>query len=331
MMTPLVARDLVLGMATFYRTRPRAPSIATTSARRRAGRPRRHQHRQRPPLPPRTRHRGRPCSAACCPSTSPHRPDRGRPPLPARQRRQRGRRRLVRRPAPARRQGRAVIGDVMGHGIAAAAVMGRLSATVRALARLDLHPQLCASWKPSWRLSEPMLATLPVRGLRPGHRPLRSPAPDTRRRRSSARRRRQPAGCPAGRPVGVGGTDFTTTDFTCQPGSILVLTPTGSSKRATATSTNAWPNSPRLLDRAQTVTGRLCDSLIDPSRARPPPTTTSPCSSLASGAFRTADGSGRRRDRGASSGTPCLDGPQPHLSAIQPTCLVAEALVLCTE
>ncbi|TXS22792.1 PAS domain S-box protein, partial [Streptomyces sp. adm13(2018)] len=61
------------------------------------------------------------------------------------------------------KDGRAVlvIGDVMGHGTPAAAVMGRLSATVRALARLDLAAdEMCHQLEAALRdLAEPMIAT----------------------------------------------------------------------------------------------------------------------------------------------------------------------------
>ncbi|MFJ5775233.1 SpoIIE family protein phosphatase [Streptomyces sp. NPDC093094] len=119
-----------------------------------------------------------------------------------------------------------LIGDVMGHGIAAAAVMGRLSASVRALVRLDLEPrqildQLEATLDD---LAEPMLATLlyavvdPATGhcrlTRAGHPPPAVVAPDGAVRLLDL---------PPGVPLGVGGTRYTTTDITLEPGSFLVL------------------------------------------------------------------------------------------------------------
>ncbi|MGW2306179.1 SpoIIE family protein phosphatase [Streptomyces sp. NPDC001809] len=126
------------------------------------------------------------------------------------------------------KDGRAVlvIGDVMGHGTPAAAVMGRLSATVRALARLDLaademfhqlEAALCD-------LAEPMIATFlsvvvdPTTGrcgiTRAGHPPPAAVLPDG-------------TVClldvPPGLPLGVGGVDFTTTEVTLPLGSVLVL------------------------------------------------------------------------------------------------------------
>ncbi|MET9651709.1 MULTISPECIES: SpoIIE family protein phosphatase [unclassified Streptomyces] len=119
-----------------------------------------------------------------------------------------------------------LIGDVMGHGTAAAAVMGRLSSTVRALARLDLEPvevlmQLEAVLAD---LAEPMLATFlyamcdPATGrcriTRAGHPPPAVVTPDGRARLLDL---------PAGAPLGIGGITFTTSDVSLPPGSLLVL------------------------------------------------------------------------------------------------------------
>lgn len=119
-----------------------------------------------------------------------------------------------------------LIGDVMGHGIAAAAVMGRLSSTVRAVARLGLPPvqvlhQLEAALTD---LTEPMLATLvytecdPRTGrcsiTRAGHPPPVVVTPDGRARLPEL---------PAGAPLGIGDIRFTTTELVLEPGSLLVL------------------------------------------------------------------------------------------------------------
>ncbi|MGW8350883.1 SpoIIE family protein phosphatase [Streptomyces wedmorensis] len=119
-----------------------------------------------------------------------------------------------------------VIGDVMGHGTAAAAVMGRLSATVRALARLDLDPeavlhQLEAVLRD---LAEPMIATFlsvvvdPATGrcriTRAGHPPPVAVLPDGTVRLFDV---------PPGLPLGVGGVAFTTTEVSLPLGSVLVL------------------------------------------------------------------------------------------------------------
>ncbi|MFJ2054742.1 SpoIIE family protein phosphatase [Streptomyces sp. NPDC087908] len=126
------------------------------------------------------------------------------------------------------KDGRAVlvIGDVMGHGTPAAAVMGRLSATVRALARLDLAAdEMCHQLEAALRdLAEPMIATFlcvvvdPATGrcgiTRAGHPPPAAVLPDGTVRLLDV---------PPGLPLGVGGVDFTTTEVTLPLGSVLVL------------------------------------------------------------------------------------------------------------
>ncbi|MFJ5833713.1 SpoIIE family protein phosphatase [Streptomyces sp. NPDC093089] len=119
-----------------------------------------------------------------------------------------------------------VIGDVMGHGTAAAAVMGRLSASVRALARLDLAPEdLLYQLEAALRdLAEPMIATFlsvmvdPATGhcriTRAGHPPPVAVLPDGSVRLLDV---------PPGLPLGVGGEAFTTTEVTLPRGSLLVL------------------------------------------------------------------------------------------------------------
>ncbi|MFB7861339.1 MULTISPECIES: SpoIIE family protein phosphatase [unclassified Streptomyces] len=119
-----------------------------------------------------------------------------------------------------------VIGDVMGHGTAAAAVMGRLSASVRALARLDLAPEdmLYQLEEALHDLAEPMLATFlsvvvdPATGrcriTNAGHPPPATVAPDGSVRLLEV---------PPGLPLGVGGIPFVTTDVVLPLGSLLVL------------------------------------------------------------------------------------------------------------
>ncbi len=227
MMAPLVARDLVLGVATFYRTRPVGPfgsDDVTLAGELAPGPPlsidnARLYHREHetavvlqrsmlpqhitPPPGIEVAHRYLPASDINEVGGDwydvLHLPD-GKTAL--------------------------LIGDVMGHGIAAAAVMGRLSATVRALARLDMTPaellhQLEATLAD---LAEPMLATFlyavcdPATGrctiTRAGHPPPAAAAPDGTVRLLKT---------PPGAPLGVGGIDFSTTDVVLPPGSVLVL------------------------------------------------------------------------------------------------------------
>ncbi|MGW9374644.1 SpoIIE family protein phosphatase [Streptomyces xanthophaeus] len=158
-----------------------------------------------------------------------------------------------------------IIGDVMGHGIAAAAVMGRLSATVRALARLDMPPaallhQLEATLAD---LAEPMLATFlyvvcdPASGnctvTRAGHPPPAVAEPDGTVRLVAT---------PPGVPLGVGGIAFTTTEITLPPGSVLVLYTDGLIEARSSDIDDRLRELTGLLTESQQPLDQLCDSLI---------------------------------------------------------------------
>ncbi|MFZ3495867.1 SpoIIE family protein phosphatase [Streptomyces sp. 5.8] len=158
-----------------------------------------------------------------------------------------------------------VIGDVMGHGTAAAAVMGRLSASVRALARLDIAPdellyQLEAALDD---LAEPMLATFlsivvdPATGhcriTRAGHPPPATVTPDGTARLLDV---------PPGVPLGVGGTRFTTTDITLPPGSLLVLYTDGLIEARGSDIDERLAELTDLLAQPAPSLDALCDSLL---------------------------------------------------------------------
>ncbi|MEV6327760.1 SpoIIE family protein phosphatase [Streptomyces sp. NPDC051909] len=158
-----------------------------------------------------------------------------------------------------------VIGDVMGHGTVAAAVMGRLAASVRALARLDLSPeellyQLEAALND---LAEPMLATFlcvvvdPATGLcritRAGHPPPAAVTPDGTVRLLDV---------PPGLPLGVGGIRFTTTEVTLPLGSLLVLYTDGLVEaRNSDIDARLTELTGLLAEPAPSLTG-LCDRLL---------------------------------------------------------------------
>ncbi|MFI1647466.1 SpoIIE family protein phosphatase [Streptomyces avidinii] len=158
-----------------------------------------------------------------------------------------------------------IIGDVMGHGIAAAAVMGRLSATVRALGRLDMPPtallhQLEATLAD---LSDPMLATFlyvvcdPATGhctvTRAGHPPPAVVQPDGTVYLVNT---------PPGVPLGVGGISFTTTDISLPPGSLLVLYTDGLIEARSRDIDERLGELTGLLSGPQQSLDHLCDSLI---------------------------------------------------------------------
>ncbi|NUK23158.1 SpoIIE family protein phosphatase [Streptomyces lunaelactis] len=119
-----------------------------------------------------------------------------------------------------------VIGDVMGHGIHAAAVMGQLRTAVRTLARQDILPAqiLCSLDATVADLGENEMATCvygvhdPAAGgcliARAGHPP---PAV------ADARGTVTFLDGPPGTPLGAGGQDFQTEEVPLPPGSLLVL------------------------------------------------------------------------------------------------------------
>ncbi|MEV6023963.1 SpoIIE family protein phosphatase [Streptomyces sp. NPDC052036] len=118
------------------------------------------------------------------------------------------------------------IGDVMGHGIPAAAVMGQMRSTLRALARLDLPPdQLLHHLDQTMEdLDGSILATCLYgvcdaaanccRLARAGHPPPALITPDGTARLIDL---------PSGAPLGIGGISYTTTEIPVAPGTVLVL------------------------------------------------------------------------------------------------------------
>ncbi|MFD0265085.1 SpoIIE family protein phosphatase [Streptomyces sp. NPDC127106] len=266
MMVPLVARDLVLGVATLYRMRPIGPVgaedvvLAGELAARAAisidnARLYQHEHDtavllQRSMLP---QHIASPTGIEVA-----HRY------LPASDINEVGGDWYDVLQLP---DGRAalLIGDVMGHGMAAAAVMGRLSASVRALGRLDLPPtdmlhQLEAALAD---LAEPMLATFlyvtcdPRTGectvTRAGHPPPVAVQPDGTSWVVST---------PPGVPLGVGGIEFTTTPLPLQPGSLLVLYTDGLIEARGTDIDDRLGELIRLLAEPKRPLDHLCDTLV---------------------------------------------------------------------
>ncbi|MFD3655284.1 SpoIIE family protein phosphatase [Streptomyces sp. NPDC058620] len=266
MMVPLVARDVVLGVATFYRTRPVGPfgpddaTLVSELAARAAisidnARLYQREHEtavvlQRSMLPQHV--------------TPPPGIEIAHRYLPASDVNEVGGDWYDVLPLTG---GRAalLIGDVMGHGIAAAAVMGRLSATVRALARLDMPPTALLHHLEATLadLVEPMLATFlyivcdPATGhcsiTRAGHPPPAVAEPDGTVYLVKT---------PPGVPLGVGGIDFTTTDITLPPGSLLVLYTDGLIEARSRDIDARLNELTRLLTEPQRPLDHLCDSLI---------------------------------------------------------------------
>ncbi|MFI5527659.1 SpoIIE family protein phosphatase [Kitasatospora sp. NPDC051853] len=119
-----------------------------------------------------------------------------------------------------------VVGDVMGHGIRAAATMGQLRTVARTLATLDMPPEqvLTRLDETAMGIGEGQFATCicavydPVEGTctiaSAGHLPPVKVSPDGVSRAVEL---------PPGVPLGVGGVAFQSTEFTLTEGSLLAL------------------------------------------------------------------------------------------------------------
>ena len=108
-----------------------------------------------------------------------------------------------------------VVGDVMGHGLNSAAMMGQLRTAVQTMATMEMPPAPtpAQSRRLGAAAGRALSGDLPVRGVRPHHAPRsRSPTPDTSRRSSSAPAdgRSELLDLPTGAPIGVGGVPFET-------------------------------------------------------------------------------------------------------------------------
>ncbi|QES46898.1 phosphatase [Streptomyces venezuelae] len=158
-----------------------------------------------------------------------------------------------------------LIGDVMGHGTAAAAVMGRLSASVRALARLNLAPgDLLEHLEATLAdLAHPMLATFlyavcdPATGrcriTRAGHPPPVVVTPDGAASLLDL---------PTGAPLGIGGIHFTTADVHLEPGTLLVFYTDGLVETRASDIDDRLSELTHLLSRPGPSLTRLCDTLV---------------------------------------------------------------------
>ncbi|SME91221.1 PAS domain S-box-containing protein [Streptomyces sp. Amel2xC10] len=158
-----------------------------------------------------------------------------------------------------------VIGDVMGHGIHAAAVMGQLRAAVRTLARHEVHPaHLLASLDAVVAdMGEDEMATCvyavfdPATGAcriaRAGHPP---PAVLT------------PSGAvvfldgPPGTPLGTGGHAFRTEEVHLPPGSLMVLYTDGLIEARDRDLDQGLRQLAQALRTPETSLAALCDGVI---------------------------------------------------------------------
>ncbi|MEV6112388.1 SpoIIE family protein phosphatase [Streptomyces sp. NPDC052109] len=186
------------------------------------------------------------------------------------------------------------IGDVMGHGIPAAAVMGQMRSTLRALVRLDLPPdQLLHHLDQTMQdLDGPTLATC-LYGVcdaaanrcwlaRAGHPPPALITPDGTARLVDL---------PSGAPLGIGGISYTTTEIPVAPGSVLVLYTDGLVEARERDLDEGLEELTHLLAGTHPSLDELADTLID--RLAPTPAQDDIALLIA----RVGTSSGRRRER----------------------------------
>ncbi|WP_051927083.1 SpoIIE family protein phosphatase [Streptomyces durhamensis] len=158
------------------------------------------------------------------------------------------------------------IGDVMGHGIPAAAVMGQMRSTLRALARLDLPPdQLLHHLDQTMQdLDGSILATClygvcdaaanRCRLARAGHPPPALITPDGTARLVDL---------PSGAPLGIGGISYTTVEIPVAPGTVLVLYTDGLVEGREYDLDERLEELTRLLTGTHPSLDELADTLIE--------------------------------------------------------------------
>ncbi len=167
-----------------------------------------------------------------------------------------------------------VIGDVMGHGLSAAATMGRLRTAVRTLAGLDLAPdellRRVDDLSDDFALSpeEPMMATCAYAVYDPssrvcriaaaGHLPplLVLPGQDGESRRV---RRLE---LPPNTPIGIGGDQFESAEFTVPEGAVLALYTDGLVERRGEDITDGIARLAAILCRPYRSLEDACDGML---------------------------------------------------------------------
>ncbi|WP_377270220.1 SpoIIE family protein phosphatase [Peterkaempfera sp. SMS 1(5)a] len=222
-----------------------------------------------------------------------------------------------------------VVGDVMGHGIRAAATMGQIRTVARTLATLDMPPEqvltrldettsaigegqfatcICAVYDPVERICTVSSA---------GHLPPVVAAPDGTSRLVEL---------PPGLPLGVGGAVFESVDFTLPEDGVLALYTDGLVERrgedidqglgllcrTIAARSGSLEETCDMVLKALGSAGTEDDIAMIMAQARAVPPTGSPCCRWS--------GSGPPRARPADSpGRPCRPGTW-HSSATSPSC-----------
>ncbi|MEU9626434.1 SpoIIE family protein phosphatase [Streptomyces luteogriseus] len=157
-----------------------------------------------------------------------------------------------------------VVGDVMGKGVQAAAIMGQLSTATRALARLDLPPaELLRHLDDIAGSLGDAIATCvyAVCDLRRGTCELSS-AGHLPPVLAAADGRAELVEVPGGVPLGVGGVDFGTVEVELAPGSLLALYTDGLVENRGEPIDTGLDTLTRLLGNAGPSLQRASDSLL---------------------------------------------------------------------
>ncbi|MFE9768328.1 SpoIIE family protein phosphatase [Streptomyces sp. NPDC005808] len=164
-----------------------------------------------------------------------------------------------------------IVGDVMGKGVQAAAVMGQLSTATRALARLDPSPaellghldDIAGSLGDTiatcvYAVCDPRRGTCELSSA--GHLP-----PVVIRPGGSA----DLLDIPGGVPLGVGGVPFGTMEVELPPGSLLALYTDGLIENRTEPIDAGLDTMTRLLQTTRLSLERISDMLLDALRPEP--------------------------------------------------------------
>ncbi|MEU9224263.1 SpoIIE family protein phosphatase [Streptomyces massasporeus] len=157
-----------------------------------------------------------------------------------------------------------VVGDVMGKGVQAAAIMGQLSTATRALARLDLPPaELLRHLDDIAGSLGDAIATCvyAVCDLRRGTCELSS-AGHLPPVLAGADGRAELVDVPGGVPLGVGGVEFGTVEVELAPGSLLALYTDGLVENRGESIDTGLDTLTRLLGNAGPSLQRVSDSLL---------------------------------------------------------------------
>ena len=171
-----------------------------------------------------------------------------------------------------------VVGDVMGHSMTSAAIMGQLRTTAQTLAGLDLPPQevLHHLDEQAQRLGSDRMATC----LYAVYDPVAHRIVDRQRRPSAAgaaaRRTAAPrcCGCRRARPIGVGGVDFEAVELDAPAGATLLLYTDGLVESRAARRVDRHRAAARAAAATARLTGPvhppplepLCDEVLDIAR-----------------------------------------------------------------